>query len=521
MTQPTRPGYVRSRIAFLTSVVGSASVATWILIVAGVHLVAIWFNGGFLNADEHYQILEFAQYKLGRQDVSSLAWEFPAQMRPALQPWIAAGTIRLANAAGVASPFVIAFALRLLSTTLALWMALELCVRCLRDVQARWLKVAALLGSFLFWLDPMTHGRFSSENWGGALLVGGICLVLDASEAWSTRRAKAIALTLGTGLVWSAAFYCRFQLGFAIAGAGLWLVFVRRTSWSLLATLAVAFLAGCALNVVLDHWLYGVWVLTPYKYFMVNLVGGKAATFGVSPWWMLTAYMAVVLIPPYSLAILALLIAGSWYARRHVLVWVTLPFLFAHTVIAHKEPRFLTPVLFVVGPWFAVCLAALPVTTTGALTTWIRSGVGRAIASVWLLVNLLLLCAAALMPANDLYPIQHWVWQHARNSPMVIYTVGDSPYLLARSDVVNSFYRSGNVTEQPFGVAGGDTLDIGQVPAYFFYRGLEVPPAIRATGTCVPVVQTFPPWLVRLDLFRQLASVDQATICRVDAPRPR
>ena len=41
----------------------------------GIHLVAAWCNGGFLNADEHYQIIEFAQYKLGRQSAAGLALE--------------------------------------------------------------------------------------------------------------------------------------------------------------------------------------------------------------------------------------------------------------------------------------------------------------------------------------------------------------------------------------------------------------------------------------------------------------
>src|SRR6516165_10768535 len=100
----------------------------------GVHLIAAWYNGGFLNADEHYQIIEFAQYKLGRQPPSALAWEFGATMRPALQPWLAAGAIRLGEAVGVSSPFAIAFALRIVSTLLALWVSLELCARTLRTV---------------------------------------------------------------------------------------------------------------------------------------------------------------------------------------------------------------------------------------------------------------------------------------------------------------------------------------------------------------------------------------------------
>jgi len=148
----------------------------------GVHLIAAWYNGGFLNADEHYQIIEFAQYKLGRQAASSLAWEFAARMRPAFQPWIAAGAIRLADAIGVTSPFAIAFALRVVSTLLAMWVSFELSVRALRGVESQMLKTVALSASFFFWLTPTVHGRFASENWGAALLVAGLCLMLDAAD---------------------------------------------------------------------------------------------------------------------------------------------------------------------------------------------------------------------------------------------------------------------------------------------------------------------------------------------------
>ncbi len=67
-------------------------------------------------------------------------------------------------------------------------------------------------------------------------------------------------------------------------------------------------------------------------------------------------YPAVSLIPPYSLAILAVLVAGVWYARRHMLVWATVPFVVVHAIIAHKEPRF----LFRSSTWWDRCSRSAP-----------------------------------------------------------------------------------------------------------------------------------------------------------------
>src|SRR5258708_10124882 len=136
MTQCPQPGYFRARLDFLRTALSGYAGASIVAVVC-VHAAAAFFNGGFLNADEHYQIIEFAQYKLGRQSLSGLAWEFAVRMRPALQPWLAFGVIRLCRTFDVASPFAIALVLRLLSTVLALWTSLELCVRCLRSIEAR------------------------------------------------------------------------------------------------------------------------------------------------------------------------------------------------------------------------------------------------------------------------------------------------------------------------------------------------------------------------------------------------
>ena len=509
--------YLRSRLTFVQSALGGVPAAPVIAAVIGMHLLAAWNNGGYLNPDEHFQILEFAQFKLGRQPAGALAWEFAAQMRPALQPWIADGAIRLASAVGVASPFLIAFGLRIVSTVLAMFVGLELCVRCVPGNLAPSLIRVALGGSFLFWIAPITHGRFGSEASSGVLLAGGLCLVLDAAERASTRRISAAGLAIGAGLVWSAAFYCRFQIAFSIAGAGLWLLFIRRAPFWLMTALATAFIVGVGLNQFIDHWLYGSWVFSPYNYVMVNLVGGKANTFGVSPWWALIVYMLVVLIPPYSVVILALLGIGSWYARRHVLVWLVLPLIVVHMVLSHKEPRFLIPVLLFAGPWLAVCLDALPRALALRLSATLHSGVGRALLMSWAAINLLLLCVTILVPANDRNPIQRWLWDQSRASTLTVWAVDESPYAFS-GDTTISFYRDDKVVVRPFADIGAAMSSGPRTPYYVYYRGLDVPPAVSAIGDCVPTLRSFPQWLVRFEPFRLAASIDQSTICRLEPP---
>ena len=482
----------------------------------GIHLIAAWYNGGFLHPDEHYQIIEFAQYKIGRQSAAGLAWEFAATMRPALQPWIAAGVIRLAEAFGIASPFVIAFALRVGSTLLALWVSFELCVRACRAVTNPALKLLALSVSFFFWITPTVHGRFSSENWGAALLVAGLCLMIDAADTWPARRTRAAVLAIGAGLAWSAAFYCRFQIGVAIAGAGLWLLVIRRAPLTLPLTIAVAFTVGCGLNEVLDHWLYGAWALVPYNYFMVNVVRGKAAAFGTSPWWIVPVYFAVVLIPPYSVVVLALLASGCWYGRRELLVWTAAPFVFLHAAVAHKEPRFLMPLLYFVGPLLAVSIQALPQRLNTALLAWRHTSFGRASALTVCTVNVALLCVAISVPANDTYRLDRWLWEQSQRTDITLYTVNMAPYHSPDS-MTNTFYTSRHVVVSPVETADQLHAAVSHGSAFVYYWGVDPPAFVTRVGTCTPVLRTFPVWLWRLLAPTTLLDVQVATICRLDA----
>ena len=500
---------IESRWKFLTSTWGAGGARLFAAAVLASHAVAAWFNAGYLSADEHYQIVEFAQYKLGRQSASMLTWEFHERMRSALQPWLAALAIRLHDAIGLTSPFTIAFSLRLLSSAVAIVVTFELCMRCLRPVSNRFLRQAGLFLALLLWITPTAHGRFSSENWGGMWLAIGLCLMLSALDAWPTARRRSMFVALCAGLAWSAAFDFRFQMALAVAGASLWLLFVRRGPATLVTTIALGFAAGCTAGVILDYWLYGAWTLTPLNYVRLNLIEHRADAYGTGPWWMVVVYLAVVLIPPYSFALIALLAAGCWYARREVLVWTAVPFVAVHAVIAHKEPRFLLPLLYLVGPWVALCASSLPAGLQDASTRWRRSLATAAV--TFCAIDLFVLSVTIVMPVNDRIALDKWLHDQRELGLRTVYalaprkTTGPPP-------VTNSFYEAG-VAMKPV------TLDqlsseVDVRPAFVYYPGNEMPAELAAAG-CTPVFRTYPAWLTGSKLFRRLAEVETDSICEL------
>jgi len=483
--------------------------------VVASHAIAAWFNAGFLSADEHYQIIEFAQYKLGRQTQAALAWEFPERMRPALQPWLAAVAIQLHHAVGLISPFTIAFSLRLLSIVIASLAAFEVCARCLRPVSNRHLRQVALFLAFFLWIAPTAHGRFSSENWGGMWLAIGVCFAVAAADAWSADRRRSVLLSVLAGAAWGLAFYFRFQMAVAIASAGLWLLFVRRAPAGLLVGLGVAFATVCGVNLVLDHWLYGAWTFSPLNYVTANLVEGKSAAYGTSPWWLLGTYVFVALVPPFSIALISLLAVGSWHARRDIVVWTTVPFIAVHMFIPHKEPRFLMPLLYFVGPWIAICAASLPARTTEWLARWRRPMVATAAAFV--AVDVVALCITIVMPVNDRIMLDRWLWDQRERGVRTVYTVAPRRTGVP-ANVTNSFYESGIVLT-PLDASSRREL-LGDRPAFVYFTGTSLPAELGELG-CEPVLRTYPAWLADKKLFRRLATVQTDSVCRIDASHAR
>jgi hypothetical protein len=87
----------------------------FMLCISLVYIAVAVNSNGFNNADEHFQIIEFAQFKLGNSDPSALAWEFHSQVRPGLQPFMCFSIFKFLKFLGINDPYTLSFALRLVT----------------------------------------------------------------------------------------------------------------------------------------------------------------------------------------------------------------------------------------------------------------------------------------------------------------------------------------------------------------------------------------------------------------------
>lgn len=347
-------------------------------IVVALHATAALLTPGFFHPDEHYQTIEWIGVLTGRTGTEHLAWELRAQIRSFLQPAFYAAIAEPARALGVTDPFDLALLFRLASAAIGVW-AIVLLSRAI----PRWFsdvfeQRVATIALATFYFLPILHARTSSENLSGSAMMIAVALLVE-------RRTFVAGIALG------AAFLLRYPAGVMVLGALLYAVLEQKVRGRALVSLIAGLLIALVFGTGIDRIGYGEWVLAPYRYFTVNLVEGTAATFGVEPAWKYAGWFWHDLLKPIGAIVILAPFVAAIRKPRHVLVWVTVPFVLVHLLIAHKEPRFLYPVLGFV-PLLAV-LALSP-----QLGTWRSRGRTVALSGI-LALNLWALFTGGFRPA--------------------------------------------------------------------------------------------------------------------------
>jgi phosphatidylinositol glycan class B len=340
-------------------------VTRWSLISLLLIGLVCHFSYDFFQFDEYYQITEFVSYKLGKTPEAQMAWEYHAQLRPWLQPAIYYVAARGLIGLGIENPFTLAEVFRLMSGLCA-WMALVSLMLTANvlfgDDHRRRPAVVLLAGLFLL---PYLAARTSSESLSGDMFSIGFSTLLLGSVAVDRQRRIVPALAaLLAGICFGLAFEFRYQIAFAVLGVVAWIFYFsgesRGRTLGKLALLSCGVFLAVAVGTAADCWGYGHWVLAPWNYFHTNIILGIANRFGTSPvWWYLAGVNSSPMAPLTLLWTIAMLV--TWVRHpKHIVSWATLSFCIVHSLVGHKESRFLFPIAQVATFAFILGLAPRP-----------------------------------------------------------------------------------------------------------------------------------------------------------------
>jgi hypothetical protein len=287
-------------------------------------LIFAFSDDGLWWPDEFYQALEPAHravFGYGWQ-----AWEFVDGARHWTLPGLVAGV--LWGAAQLHLPLlptveVVCVALNALTIVAVYVLAQNLGAS--RWAAALSATVFAMMGLAVF-MAPRTMGEGLSS------LPVTVALALCVKP--STRRlvVAGVLLSLAVGLRLQNGLFCLGALAIA------WRRGTRREASTLLGVL----LGGALLFGLVDRLTWGSYFHSAITYLRFNLIEGRASAFGTSPFWLyvtaLTTAEGVTLVP---LALLSL----SAVRRAPEVPLILFGFLLVHSLIPHKELRFVFPLI--------------------------------------------------------------------------------------------------------------------------------------------------------------------------------
>jgi len=409
-----------------------------ILFIAFIaHLIGVWFSVGYHHPDEHFQLIEFANYKCGLTPESKLAWEFPAQMRPGLQPLMVYLLLKPYYSLGFSDPFAFTTLLRFLSAMMALFTAWQFHKAILPQIKSEFLQKVHLILSVLGWGLVYLHLRFSSENWSAIAMACAIIML------WRSNNPSYWLFGLLAGL----SFVFRFQAIFMIGGIGLWMLFIDKTKWSNIAKVIAGFAFAFCIGLLCEYWLYGEWTMSSWNYVFQNVVENKAAKYGVEPWYWYFIQIYQQSLAPYGIIMLLSIPVMLLYKPKHILTWAMILFLLGHIVVAHKEFRFLFPLSFFFPFWAVTTIEYLGKKFESLHANKRYQLFQRILWKSFWIANGIALLVMITKPANDLIALNKLFYKHLHQPTILVFSHEFNPYVNAEAEALGATFYGNPLIE--------------------------------------------------------------------------
>ena len=292
--------------------------------------VAVLFPG-FEHPDEVFQVLEQA-HRLAFGN-GFIPWEFDEGVRSYFFPGILAGVFRAAERVAPGSYLLAARLALSLFSLVTVWFSWAI----LRRFAG---PRAALIGAFLsaVWVELVYFGpKAHNEVMAAHLMLIGLYLVFPYIEEVRPPR-----LVLG-GVLLGLAFCLRIQL--ALVMGILWLAMLLVNGWRRVFSCTLGAVIGAAIAGAVDFMTLPYPFASIIGYYKINIIDEVSTKFGHAPWHFMILGFARV----WSGALILFLwfLVEGVRKSRPMLLLVALAggLILAHSVVAHKEYRYVYPAL--------------------------------------------------------------------------------------------------------------------------------------------------------------------------------
>jgi hypothetical protein len=296
-------------------------------------LLRLWLathDDGIFWPDEIYQSLEPAHHLVFGYGL--VAWEFRDGARNWAFPGFVALLLKACSLVGITDSRSYVMVIRGVFCLIGVATAAGT-YRLARAVGATALSAAAAAAIFSLTAPAIFYApRAMSESAAALVVVVGLTLALRP-------EARSWQLAVGAALL---AIAVMLRLQTAIFGLGLVAVLFAAGQRRPALLVLTVFAAGMLVFGLVDLLTWGSWFHSAVTYVRVNLVEGRSSVWGTAS----TLYYPVALVNSMGLAGFLMLGLAALAVRRSPRLWILgAAFLAAHSLIPHKELRFILPAL--------------------------------------------------------------------------------------------------------------------------------------------------------------------------------
>lgn len=315
----------------------------------GFFLLTAVKSTGYYHEDEYYQTIGFAEYRFG--NTNEVSWEYSAKIRSSIQPLICSAIFSFLRHFNIGDPFTLSLVLRLITAVVALSIITVFAYSCLPQLKRDYWEIFFLMSYFL-WFIPFLSVRFSSETWSGLFSL--LAFAINNNNKYGEKKQFFL---LGVILGISCLF--RFQSLAIVFGLFLWLFIIEKLILKDIENILIGLFSVFLFGVFVDSCFYGEFTVTLYNYINVNLLQDVSSFYGTAPWYEMLIY--VFTSPTFPIGLLLICSAIVLFNKGLIspYIWYVIPFIVAHSLIAHKELRFIFPLAYLAPIFIAYAIQSL------------------------------------------------------------------------------------------------------------------------------------------------------------------
>ena len=267
-----------------------------------------------------------------------------------------------------------------------------------------------------------------------------------------------------------------------IATTILWFI-ISHKAYKKNVFLVLGFLLTLGISTWFDSYMYGHFTFTPYNYFYMNIVQKYASSFGVTPWYQYFIFTFRECPAPLGIMVIGSFLYFWVKFPKHLLTWVTLPFFIVHSLIGHKEFRFLFPI----APFLPLILAYILHSQKWANNKIVRN--------TFLVFNIPLLIYFSFAPAAS--TSRYFKYLYVREVPVhrvyVFSPFEDNSKFYLKNDIEYSVVKNDEVVAKVH----------SEKHTYFLTRNILERDLVLVEKNCHTAFTLYPQWIYDLDFIKK------------------